>query len=91
MAGAALLGGGYLAWHEHEKKKTEEEVSFLPHYPDVPQLQLTIVERNKPLRGVRRDGRLMLMRVPRRFAITVLVPLRLGFLSRDVKRFLPQP
>ena len=28
MAGAAIIGGGYYAWHEHEKKKTEEEVSF---------------------------------------------------------------
>lgn len=32
MAGAAIIGGGYYAWHEHEKKKTEEEVSFLPYY-----------------------------------------------------------
>jgi hypothetical protein len=28
LAGAAIIGGGYYAWHEHEKKKTEEEVSF---------------------------------------------------------------
>ena len=44
MAGAALLGGGYLAWHEHEKKKTEEEVSFTPHYPD---FSLTYRRRKK--------------------------------------------
>jgi uncharacterized protein HemX len=34
LAGAAAIGAGYYAWHEHENKKTEEEVSFLPHYSD---------------------------------------------------------
>ena len=34
MAGAAILGGGYMAWHEHEKKKTEEEVSNFPLHFD---------------------------------------------------------
>lgn len=37
LAGAALIGGGYVAWQKHEEhKKTEEEVSFLPHYSDFP-------------------------------------------------------
>ncbi|KAI0277393.1 carbohydrate-binding module family 12 protein [Russula aff. rugulosa BPL654] len=29
LAGAAIIGGGYMAWHEHEKKKTEEEKQAL--------------------------------------------------------------
>jgi hypothetical protein len=31
LAGAAIIGGGYMAWHEHEKKKTEEEVCNFPY------------------------------------------------------------
>jgi hypothetical protein len=89
LAGAALLGGGYYAWHEHEKKKTEEEVSFLPHYSD---FALTYHRRrNKPSRGVLRDGSVMLMRAPRSSATRVLVPPRPGFLLRDVTRSLAQP
>jgi hypothetical protein len=43
LAGAALIGGGYLAW-QHHQKKTEQEVSFSPHYNF---RELTIVEETR--------------------------------------------
>jgi hypothetical protein len=37
LAGAAALGAGYFAWHEHEKhKNAEEEVSSPFHFSDFP-------------------------------------------------------
>jgi hypothetical protein len=54
LAGAAALGAGYLAWHEHEKhKKTEEEVSSLLHLSDFP--LFTFVEETSHPAGIVRD------------------------------------
>ena len=79
--GAAALGIGGYAYHEHEKHKkerAEEEVSSLFQCSEFP--QLTIVERM--------HCRLTLRHAPKGTTGAVLVALRPGFLSMDVITFL---
>lgn len=94
MAGAALIGGGYYAWHEHEAKKTEEEVSFFPTVLSISIFySLTYLPRprNKPSRGVRRIGTRTLVCVLKSSATAVLVLPPPGFSSTDATRFQSQP
>jgi hypothetical protein len=87
LAGAAVLAGGYAAWHAHEnnqKSKSEEEVSFtayifqtLPYTP----------RRNKPLPGICKGGCVMLKHVPKSSASTVPAPPRPGYSLRDARTF----
>jgi hypothetical protein len=91
LAGAAILGGGYYAWHEHEKKKTEEEVSFSYRFFFKSLAYPSSRRRNKRSRGVCKDGIRTLVGALKSSATTDLVLPPPGFSSTGVTRFQTRP